>query len=178
MFAFLLGFYDENPTIYLIVCSLVLLLWIYFMYIELCTLDACDQHRLDMNVQRQQKTETPTISSDLTCKEIEWIKGKSRIWYADLDLAQIYLSLTHSLSLSVFLYAYHFNANIPFSICTVPNECNRFSTNIATNVAEHFFTSTPLTWIGFANKPIQMRFQNTGYDGNGNSIHTQKKRFK
>lgn len=102
MFAFLLGFYDENPTIYLIVCCLALLLWIYFMYMELCTLNACDQHRLDMSLLRQQKTKTPTISSDLMCKEIAWIKGKSWIWYADVDLAKIYNSLI--LSLSRFLY--------------------------------------------------------------------------
>lgn len=75
MFAFLLRFYDENSTIYMIVCCLMLLLWLYFVHMEFFP-SPVDSNRLDMDLCGQQKSETRTISCDSMRKEIPWIKGK------------------------------------------------------------------------------------------------------
>lgn len=75
MFAFLLRFYDENSTIYMIVCCSMLLLWLYFVYMEFFP-SPVDRNRLGMDSCGQQKSETRTISCDFMCKEIPWIKGE------------------------------------------------------------------------------------------------------
>lgn len=152
MFAFLLRFYDENSTIYMIVCCSMLLLWLYFMYMEFFP-SPVDRNRLGMDSCGQQKSETRTISCDFMCKEIPWIKGEVEYY---IRMHRFAKKKPRTLS----------SMQIKFSICTVPNECNRFSTNIATNLAKYSFTSTPLTWIGFANKPTEIRLENTGNDGN------------
>lgn len=121
MFTFLLRFYDENPTIYLIVCSLTLQLCIYCMYVEFFTSSACDQHRLDENLVGQQKNDTQTNSDDFVCKGIEWIKSKFE-YYMHITIFTLIQKKKSSLS-----------SNLIFCLRSVPRMqqifhkyCNKF----------------------------------------------------
>lgn len=72
MFAFLLRFLDEYPTIYLIICCLAMLIWVYFFNVE----TNAEQNRLDI-YGKQQKIQSQNIPIVLnTIKDIRWIKGK------------------------------------------------------------------------------------------------------
>lgn len=151
MFAVLLQFLDEYPTIYLIVICLQLLLWMCFVHVEFFASDA-DENRLDICLKACNRTRK--IPNDLNiAKEIQWIKGK-------VDFHSLY-RLATVLKCKNYL-------NICMCICVylASIECNRFSTNIETNSAEKLFMGTPLTWNGFENSPIRILLENTGHDGN------------
>lgn len=90
MFTFLSRFYDENPTILLVIFCLTLLLWIYFVlsdFFKFCT----DQNRFDITLP-QKKPKSLKISKESFCKRIAWINGKKcRIRFSFLIIYILFL---------------------------------------------------------------------------------------
>lgn len=73
MFAVLLQFLDEYPTIYLIVGCLQLLLWMYFVQVEFFASNT-DENRLDICLKACKRMQKISNDSSIA-KEIQWIKG-------------------------------------------------------------------------------------------------------
>lgn len=77
MFPFLLQSLDEYPTIYLIICFLAMLIWVYLLYVE----TNAEQKRLDI-YGKQQKMQSQNIPFVLnTIKDIRWIKGEVEFYF-------------------------------------------------------------------------------------------------
>lgn len=74
MFTFLSRFYDENPTILLVMCGLMLLLWFYFVFSEFFKVFT-EQNRFDITL-APKKSKSSKILKESLCKRIAWINGK------------------------------------------------------------------------------------------------------
>lgn len=157
MFAFLSQVLDMHPTIYLIICCTMLVLWLHVAFIN-C--DADQTNRLDVDSVHE-KMQTLTFPNNSNHLGIPSIKGRKT-----LNCDSGFHFRMHFMQIK-FLYLRAVAAPEGASTAsTAPIKCNRFSTNIETNFMEKFFTTMPLTWNGFVAQPTRMLFQNTGYDGN------------
>lgn len=103
MWAFLLQFLYKYPTIYLIICCLIMLIWVYMLHVELFKLNA-HQKRLEIHTKREKtKKNRKTPNATNISENIRCIKGNVQFHFPLLHFSRRTFNAN-----TIFLFFFHY----------------------------------------------------------------------